>query len=154
MSTPEQRVKDLGLVLPQASKPAGNYTNGVRVASLLFMSGCGPQRPEGGYVTGKLGRTLSVEQGYAAARLTGLTMLANIRAELGSLDKVVRIVKTLGMINADPDFSDTPKVINGCSDLFVEVFGEAGRGARSAVGMATLPFQIAVEVEMVLEVRA
>ena len=153
MTTPEQRVKDLGLVLPKASAPAGNYTNGVRVGNLLYMSGCGPQRPDGGYVTGKVGRTLSAEEGYEAARLTGLTLLANIRAELGSLDKVVRVVKTLGMINADPDFSDTPKVINGCSDLFVEVFGEAGRGARSAVGMATLPFQIAVEVEMVLEVR-
>lgn len=153
MSTPEQRLQELGIILPQASKPAGNYRNGVRVGTLLFMSGCGPQRPGGGYVTGKLGKTLSVEDGYAAARLTGLTLLANIRAEVGSLDKVVRVVKTLGMINADPDFSDTPKVLNGCSDLFCEVFGEAGCGARSAVGMATLPFQIAVEVEMVLEVR-
>lgn len=153
MSTPEQRLKELGIKLPEASRPAGNYANGVRVGNLLHMSGCGPQRPEGGYVTGKLGRTLSIEQGYEAARLTGLTMLANIRGELGSLDKVVRVVKTLGMINADPEFSDTPKVINGCSDLFCEVFGEAGRGARSAVGMATLPFQIAVEIEMVLEVR-
>jgi enamine deaminase RidA (YjgF/YER057c/UK114 family) len=153
MSTPEQRLVELGITLPAASKPAGNYTNGVRVGNLLFMSGCGPQKPGGGYVTGKLGKTLTIEQGYEAARFTGLTLLANIRGEVGSLDKVVRVVKTLGMINADPEFNDTPKVINGCSDLFVEVFGEAGRGARSAVGMATLPFQIAVEVEMVLEVR-
>lgn len=152
-STPEQRLQDLGITLPKASQPAGNYTNGVRVGNLLFMSGCGPQKPGGGYVTGKLGGALSVEEGYAAARLTGLTLLANIRGELGSLDHVVRVVKTLGMINATPDFSDTPKVLNGCSDLFCEIFGEQGRGARSAVGMATLPFQIAVEVEMVLEVR-
>lgn len=148
----EQRVKDLGLVLPPVPKPVGNYVGGVRTGHLLFMSGCGPRRNDGSAVIGKLGATLTIEQGYDAARLVALNMLANIRNELGSLDKVVRVVKVLGMVNATPEFSDTPKVINGFSDVFVDVFGEAGRGARSAVGMVTLPSQIAVEVEMVLEV--
>jgi enamine deaminase RidA (YjgF/YER057c/UK114 family) len=148
----EQRVKELGLDLPPVPKPVGNYVGGVRTGNLLFMSGCGPRRKDGSAITGKLGASLTIEQGYEAARHVGLNMLANIRNELGSLDKVKRVVKVLGMVNADPSFSDTPKVMNGFSDLFVEVFGEAGRGARSAVGMVTLPSQIAVEVEMVLEV--
>ena len=148
----EKRVKELGLELPPIPKPVGNYVGGVRVGNLLFMSGCGPRRNDGSPITGKLGQTLSIEQGYEAARVVGLNMLANIRNELGSLDKVRRVVKVLGMVNAAPEFSDTPKVMNGFSDLFVEVFGEAGRGARSAVGMVTLPSQIAVEVEIILEV--
>ena len=150
--TAEQRIKELGLELPPVPKPVGNYVGGVRTGNLLFMSGCGPRRNDGSAITGKVGGTLTVEQGYEAARVVGLNMLANIRHELGSLDKVKRVVKVLGMVNADPSFSNTPKVINGFSDLFVEVFGDAGRGARSAVGMVTLPSQIAVEVEMVLEV--
>ena len=149
----EQRIKELGLVLPPTAKAVGNYVGGVRVGNLLFMSGCGPRHNDGTPITGKVGSALTLEQGYAAARVVGLNMLTNIRNQLGSLDKVVRVVKVLGMVNADPSFSDMPKVINGFSDLFVEVFGEAGRGARSAVGMATLPGQIAVEVEMVLEVE-
>ena len=149
----EKRVKELGLELPAAPKPVGTYVGGVRSGNLLFMSGCGPRRKDGSAITGKLGDTLTIEQGYEAARVVGLNMLANIRATLGSLDKVKRVVKVLGMVNAAPQFSDTPKVINGFSDLFVEVFGEAGKGARSAVGMVTLPSQIAVEVEMVLEVE-
>ena len=148
----EQRVKDLGLVLPPVPKPVGNYVGGVRTGHLLFMSGCGPRRNDGSAITGKLGDSLTIEQGYDAARVVGLNMLANIQQVLGSLDKVKRVVKVLGMVNAAPHFSDTPKVMNGFSDLFVEVFGEAGKGARSAVGMVTLPSQIAVEVEMVLEV--
>ena len=148
----EQRIEELGLELPPVPKPVGNYVGGVRTGNLLFMSGCGPRRNDGSAITGKVGGTLTVEQGYEAARVVGLNMLANIRHELGSLDKVRRVVKVLGMVNADPSFSNTPKVINGFSDLFVEVFGDAGRGARSAVGMVTLPSQIAVEVEMVLEV--
>ena len=149
----EQRVEELGLDLPPVPKPVGNYVGGVRTGNLLFMSGCGPRRKDGSAITGKLGATLTIEQGYEAARQVGLNMLANIRNELGSLDKVKRVVKVLGMVNAAPEFSDTPKVMNGFSDLFVEVFGEAGRGARSAVGMVTLPSQIAVEVEMVIEVE-
>jgi enamine deaminase RidA (YjgF/YER057c/UK114 family) len=150
----EQKIKEMGLELPPVFKPVANYVAAVRTGNLLFMSGCGPHRKDGSAITGKLGRTLTIEQGYEAARLVALNMLSNIRDQLGSLDKVKRVVKVLGMVNADPAFSDTPKVINGFSDLFAEVFGECGRGARSAVGMVTLPSQIAVEVEMVLEVAS
>ena len=148
----EKRVKELGLDLPQLWPAGGNYVPGVRTGNLLYMSGCGPRRKDGSYITGKLGETATLEQGYEAARQTGLNMLVNIRHVLGSLDKVVRVVKVLGMVNASPQFSEPPQVINGFSDLFFEVFGENGRGARSAVGMATLPNQMAVEVEMILEV--
>ena len=149
----ENRLKDLGLELPPAPKPVGTYVGGVLVGNLLFMSGCGPRRPDGTAITGKLGAGLSIEQGYDAARVVGLNMLANVRSVLGSLDRVDRVVKVLGMVNCAPDFNDMPKVINGFSDLFVELLGpERGRGARSAVGMAALPGQIAVEVEMVLQV--
>ncbi len=151
---PEARLKQLGIELPRAPKPVGNYIAGVKVGKLLFMSGCGPRREDGSAITGKLGSELNVDEGYAAARAVALTMLANIRSVIGSLDRVERVVKVLGMVNAAPHFDQTPKVINGFSDLFVEIFGEEhGRGARSAVGMATLPSQIAVEVEMVLEVK-
>lgn len=148
----EATLKTLGIELPSAPKPVGNYVGGVQVGSLLFMSGCGPRKPDSSSVTGKVGRALSTEQGYEAARLVGLNMLANVKAQLGSLDRVKRVVKVLGMVNADPEFKEHPKVINGFSDLMVEVFGDAGRGARSAVGMGSLPGQIAVEVEMILEV--
>lgn len=117
------------------------------------MSGCGPRRADGSQVKGKLGADLGTEQGYEAARVVGLCMLAGIREVLGSLDHIERVVKVLGMVNCTPDFTEMPKVINGFSDLFVELLGEQrGRGARSAVGMASLPAGIAVEVEMVLEV--
>lgn len=148
----EATLKKLGIELPSAPKPVGNYVGGVQVGNLLFMSGCGPRKPDNTSVTGKVGRGLSTEEGYEAARLVGLNMLANVKAQLGSLDRVKRVVKVLGMVNADPEFKDHPKVINGFSDLMVEVFGDAGRGARSAVGMGSLPSQIAVEVEMILEV--
>lgn len=148
----EAKLTEFGIDLPSAPKPVGNYVGGVQVGSLLFMSGCGPTRPDKTSVTGKVGRVLSVEEGYDAARLVGLNMLANVKAQLGSLDRVKRVVKVLGMVNADPEFKDHPKVINGFSDLMVEVFGDSGRGGRSAVGMGSLPFQIAVEVEMILEV--
>jgi len=149
----EQRVKELGLELPPAPKPIGTYVGGVLVGELLFMSGCGPRRADGSAITGKVGAELTTEQGYQAARVVGLNMLANIRSVLGSLDRIERVVKVLGMVNCPPDFNEMPKVINGFSDLFVEVLGpERGRGARSAVGMVALPNQIAVEVEMVLQV--
>ena len=148
----EAKLTELGITLPSAPKPVGNYVGGVRVGNLLFMSGCGPRKPDNASITGKVGRDLTTEQGYEAARLVGLNMLANVKAQLGSLDKVKRVVKVLGMVNADPEFKEHPKVINGFSDLMVEVFGEAGRGGRSAVGMGSLPAQIAVEVEMILEV--
>lgn len=149
----EQRLTQLGIQLPPPPPPAGNYVPGVISGNLLFMSGCGPRKPDGAYTKGKVGAELSIEEGYAAARQTGMNMLANIRSVLGSLDRVQRVVKTLGMVSCTPDFGDTPKVINGFSDLFVEVLGEErGRGARSAVGMMALPGQIPVEVEMVLEI--
>ena len=149
----EAKLKGLAIELPPAPAPIGNYVAGVQVGNLLFMSGCGPRRKEGGAITGKLGVDLNTEEGYAAARVVALNMLANIRSVIGSLDRIERVVKVLGMVNAAPDFDQMPKVINGFSDLFVEILGpERGRGARSAVGMATLPNQIAVEVEMVLQI--
>ena len=149
----EARLKELGIELPPVPKAIGNYVAGIRVGKLLFMSGIGPRRSDGGSICGKLGADLSVDEGYAAARVVGLNMLANIRSVIGSLDRVERVVKVLGMVNSAPNFDQMPKVINGFSDLFVEILGEErGRGARSAVGMAALPNQIAVEVEMVLEV--
>lgn len=151
----EQRLAQLGLQLPPPPPAAGNYVAGVISGNLLFMSGCGPRKPDGAYTKGKVGAELSIEEGYAAARQTALNMLANVRSVLGSLDRVQRVVKTLGMVNCTPDFGATPKVIDGFSDLFVEIMGaERGRGARSAVGMMALPSQIPVEVEMVLEIGA
>lgn len=149
----EKRLNDLGIELPSVPKPIGTYVGGVRVGNLLFMSGCGPRRNDGTLITGKLGADLTVELGYDAARIVGLNMLANIRSVVGSLDRIERVVKVHGMVNCTPEFFEMPKVINGFSDLFVELLGtERGRGARSAVGMAALPNLIAVEVEMVLEV--
>ncbi|MCP5266835.1 MAG: RidA family protein [Burkholderiaceae bacterium] len=151
----DQRLESLGIVLPPVPRPVGNYVGGVVSGGLLFMSGCGPRRADGSAITGKLGDGLDVARGYEAARLVGLNMLSNIRDVLGSLDRVERVVKVLGMVNATPGFTATPAVIDGFSDLFVEVFGpERGRGARSAVGMVTLPNEIAVEVEMILQVCA
>ena len=147
----EQRLKELGTPPPRA---AGNYVPGVQVGTLFFLSGCGPKRADGSYVVGKVGADLDVAQGYAASRVAGLAMLARIRLVASSLDRVVRIVKVLGMVNAAPDFSQQPKVIDGFSDLMVEVFGEqAGRGARAAVGMAALTGQMAVEIEIVVELQ-
>ena len=126
----------------------------MQTGNLLFMSGCGLRNLDGSSITGKVGADLTTEQGYEAARLVGLNMLANIKAVAGDLDKVKRVVKVLGMVNAAPDFKEHPKVINGYSDLMVEVFGEdAGKAARSAVGMGSLPSQIAVEVEMIVELK-
>jgi enamine deaminase RidA (YjgF/YER057c/UK114 family) len=147
----ERRLKELGIDLPGPPKAAGTYIAGVQVGNLLFMSGCGPRRPDGSYITGKVGADLNVEQGYEAARAVGLSMLSNIRLTIGTLDRVKRVVKVLGMVNATPEFKEHPKVINGFSDLMVEIFGESGRGARAAVGMGSLSSQMAVEVEMVIE---
>lgn len=148
----EEKVKELGLDIYNPPKPVGNYVPAVRTGNLVFLSGQGPRKPDGSMISGKVGSELSVEEAYAAARLVGIGLLTALRQELGSLDKVTRIVKTLGMVNAEPDFTDHPKVVNGTSDLFVEVFGDKGRGARSAVGMGSLPFKIPVEVEMIVEV--
>lgn len=148
----EAKLTELDITLPPPPSPAGNYVGGMRVGNILFMSGCGPRNPDNTSITGKVGSDLTADEGYDAARLVGLNMLANVKDQLGSLDKVKRVVKVLGMVNADPLFKEHPKVINGFSDLMVEVFGDNGRGGRSAVGMGSLPGQIAVEVEMILEV--
>lgn len=149
----ETKLKEKGLVLPAAQKPVANYVNVVRVGNLLFLAGKGPTKPDGSNITGKVGKDLTIEQGYEAARLTAINHLAVLKAELGSLNKVKQIVKVLGMVNCSEDFKDQPKVINGYSDLMVEIFGDKGKHARSAVGMYALPLNIAVEVEVVVEVE-
>lgn len=143
----EQKLKQLGIALGPVTPPMANYVNAVRTGNLLFLAGKGP-----GNVSGKLGRDFSIDQGYQHARAVGLNLIAVMKDELGSLDKVKRIVKVLGLVNAVPDFGDQPKVINGCSDLFVQVFGEKGKHARSAVGMGSLPNGIPVEIEVIVEV--
>ncbi len=150
---PEARLAAMGIELPKPPAPVANYVRAVRTGNLVFLAGHGPLKPEGGYVTGKLGKDLTVEEGYAAARLTGIALLASLKGEIGSLDRVRRIVRVEGMVNATPDFTDQSKVINGCSDLLVEVFGDRGKHARAAVGMVSLPIGLAVEIHMVAEVE-
>jgi enamine deaminase RidA (YjgF/YER057c/UK114 family) len=152
--TAEARLKELGLVLPVLPKPVANYLPYRLAGNLLFLAGQGPRDEKGAALTGKLGAEISIEEGYQRARLVGLGLLAAMRDALGSLDRVDFIVKLLGMVNAVPNFNDSPKVINGCSDLFVEVFGDAGRHARSAVGNVMLPNQISVEIEGIVAVKA
>ena len=149
----EQRLKEKGIELSTPSKPVANYVNAVRVGNLLYLSGKGPKNADGTDITGKVGKDLTIEQGYQAARSTAIQHLAVIKAELGSLNKVKRIIKVLGMVNCESGFTDQPKVINGYSDLMVEIFGEKGKHARSAVGMMALPNNIAVEVEVIVEVE-
>ncbi len=146
--SPEKKLQALGITLQAVTPPIANYVNAVRTGNLLFLAGKGPA----GGVTGIVGKDITVEQAYQHARSTGLSLIAVMKNELGSLDKVRRIVKVLGMVNAVPGFGDQPKVINGCSDLFVEVFGERGKHARSAVGMGSLPGNIPVEIECIVEV--
>ena len=148
----ERRLKELGLELGTVSAPVANYVNAVRAGNLLFLAGKGPRTVNGKRPSGKVGRDYTAEEAYGHARTVGLDLLAVMKSELGSLDRVRRVVKLLGMVNAVPEFADHPKVINGCSDLFVEVFGEAGRHARSAVGMGSLPMGIPVEIECIVEV--
>ena len=151
---PEARLNELGIELGTPPQPVANYVSAVRSGNLVFLAGHGPQLPEGGYVTGKVGTELSIEEGYEAARLTGIALLASLKAAIGDLNNVVRIVKVTGMVNTTPEFTDHPAVINGFSDLMVDLFGEErGKHARSAVGMNSLPFDIAVEIEMIVEVR-
>jgi enamine deaminase RidA (YjgF/YER057c/UK114 family) len=148
----ESNLKKLGLTLPPVSPPAANYVNAVQTGNLLYLAGKGPLSVDGKRPSGKLGREYTLEEGYQHARSTALDLIAVMKAELGSLDRVKRIVKVLGMVNCMPEFTDPPKVINGASDLFVEVFGDRGRHARSAVGMNSLPMGIPVEIEMIVEV--
>ena len=149
----QARLTELGIDLPEPMTPAGLYRSTVRVGDLVFLSGAAPRQPDGSFVTGKVGGAVSFEAGRAAARLVGLQLLAALQVELRSLDNVAQVVKLLGMVNCAPGFNNTPGVIDGCSELLIEVFGEAGRGARSAVGMAELPFDISVEIEAVVQVR-
>jgi len=149
----DARIAELGLILPPPPKPGGNYVPYRIGGGLLFLSGVGPRLPDGSSTTGKLGSALTVEQGYRAARQCGLNLIANMRAALGTLDKVDTILKVLGMVNGEPDFNDHPKVINGCTDLFVDLFGENGRPARSSVGMGSLPGNISVEIEAIVLLR-
>jgi len=149
----DSRVQQLGLVLPPAPKPVATYVPCVQVGSLVYVSGHGPLRPDKTLITGRVGSDLTEAQGKEAARVVGLAMLATLKNSLGSLDRVTRLIKVLGMVNSAPDFLNHPQVINGFSDLMVEVFGDAGKGARSAVGMGPLPGNIAVEVEAIFEVR-
>jgi len=149
----EERLKQLGIVLPKVPTPVANYVPYRLAGNLLFLSGQGPRDENGNNLTGKVGAEISVEEAYKRARRIGLGLLAATRQALGSLDRVEAVLKVLGMVNAVPDFKDHPKVINGCSDLFVEVLGEAGKHARSAVGMGSLPNQISVEIEAVLAVK-
>ena len=152
--TPTERFQALGLTLPPPPKPIGNYVPYRIGGGLLFLSGVGPRPADGGTITGKVGATVSIEQGYEAAKLCGLNLLTNMIAALGSLDQVDTILKVLGMVNAVPEFRQHPKVIDGCTDLFVAVFGDNGRPARSAVGVGSLPGDISVEVEAVVLVKS
>ena len=150
---PEKKLKELGIELPEPPNPVANYVNGVRSGNLIFLAGKGPKRTDGSEITGKLGVDISIEKGYEAARLAAINQLAVLKEMLGNLNRVTRVVKVLSMVNSDPTFIDQPKVINGFSDLIVDVFGDRGLHARSAVGMTSLPREQAVEVEMIVEVR-
>jgi len=149
----ETKLKEKGIVLIPPSSPVANYVNAVRVGNLLYLAGKGPLKADNTYITGKIGKDLTIEQGYEAARITAINHLSVIKNELGSLNQVKRIVKVLGMVNCTEDFKDQPKVINGYSDLMVEIFGDNGKHARSAVGMYSLPFNMAVEVEVIVEIK-
>jgi enamine deaminase RidA (YjgF/YER057c/UK114 family) len=150
----ESRLAELKLELPRAPKPVAVYKPLVITGNLAYLSGHGPVRTDGTLITGVVGRDLDLEGGKAAARQVGLALLSTMREQLGSLDRVQRVIKMLGMVNSAPDFYDHPQVINGCSELFAEVWGtEAGVGARSAVGMGPLPGNIAVEIEVIVELR-
>jgi len=151
--SPEQRLKELNIQLPDVPTPIANFVMWQQVGNLLYLSGQGPRRPDGSIPVGRLGLNYSVEQGYADARQIGLQILATGRKAVGSLDRIERVVKLLGMVNAEPDFGQHPKVINGCSDLLVEVLGERGKHARSAVGMGSLPNGMPVEIEAIIQVK-
>jgi enamine deaminase RidA (YjgF/YER057c/UK114 family) len=154
VASAEDRLRELKIELPPVMQPKNTFFNAVRVGDMLYVSGTGPNPVEGKVPTGRLGHDMQTEEGRKVARSVGLQVLSVVKAELGSLDKVERLVKTLGMVNATADYKDHPKVINGFSDLMVEVFGETrGKGARSAVGMASLPNGIPVEIEVIFQIR-
>ncbi len=149
----DARIQELNLDLPNAPKPVATYVTAQRHDDLLYVSGHGPYMSDGSLIIGRLGENMDVTAGQAAARQTGLAILATVRSHLGSLDKVVKLIKVLGLVNSTPDFGDQPLVINGFSDLMVEVFGDAGKGARSAIGAGALPKGIAVEIEAIFQVK-
>lgn len=148
----DKKLESLGIRLPEVQAPVANYVKAVRTGNLLFLAGHGPAPMEGKKSKGKVGKDLTLEEGYDAARATAISMLATLKSELGDLNHVKRVIKVLGMVNCTEDFTDQPKVINGFSDTMVAVFGDKGKHARSAVGMYILPFNFAVEVEMIVEV--
>jgi enamine deaminase RidA (YjgF/YER057c/UK114 family) len=150
---PEARIEELDLLLPEIPPSIANYVRTVRTGNLVFTAGHGPLQSDGTYLSGKLGADLDVEQGYEAARLTAIALLSSLKSEIGDLSRVRRIVKVTGMVNSTPEFVDQSQVVNGCSDLLVEIFGDRGRHARAAVGMASLPRGFAVEIEMIVEVE-
>ena len=153
-SKPETRLQELHITLPPPPKPMAKYKTAVLAGNMLYVSGHGPSKPDGKLIQGRVGADMTLEQGKEAARAVGLAILSTVRNTLGSLDKVKRLVKTLGMVNCTADFKDQPAVINGFSELMADIFGEdAGVGARSAVGMGSLPGNIAVEIECIFEVR-
>jgi len=150
---PEAKLKELGITLKVPDAPTANFLLAVQVGNLVFLSGHGPMQENGEYMKGKVGLDLDVAEGNAAARLTGISLLSSLKAQIGSLDRVKRIVKVLGMVNAITTFEQHPQVMHGFSDFMVEVFGERGKHARSAVGMGSLPFNIPVEIEMIVELK-
>ena len=149
----EMKLKELGITLPEPGKPVANYVKAVVSGNMVYLAGHGPSKPDGGYITGKVGRDLTEEEGYNAARLAGIAMLSTLKDAIGDLNRVERIVKVIGMVNATEDFGNQPEVINGFSDLMVQVFGENGKHARSAVGMGSLPRNICVEIEMIVQIK-
>ena len=149
---PEERLVELNITLPTPPQPVANYVNGVRAGNLIFLAGKGPKYPDGTELTGKLGGNITIEQGYEGARQTALNQLSVLKEMLGDLNKVKRIVKVLGLVNSSPNFIEQPKVVNGFSDLMVDVFGEKGKHARAAIGVNSLPRGQAVEIELVVEV--
>jgi len=151
--SPEQKLKELGIELPEIAPPVANYVNVVRSGNLLFLAGKGSQNPDGSRITGKVGVDLTIEEGYEAAKSIAYQHLAVIKNEIGDLSKVVRVVKVLGMVNTTPEFTAHSQVINGYSDFMVEIFGEKGKHARSAVGMSSLPVDLAVEIEVIVEIE-
>ena len=149
----EEKLKEMGIDLPIPPTPVANYVPAVRAGNLIFLSGHGPVKSDGSMILGRVGADLNLEEGYQAARQVALALMASLRKEIGDLDRVKRVVKLLGMVNCTDDFTDQPKVINGASDFFVELFGDKGKHARSAVGMNSLPGNIPVEVEMIVELE-
>lgn len=151
--TPEQKIKQLEIELPQIPESLGSYQDMVRVGNLVFLSGRGPLKADGKYITGKVGQDLTTNEGYQAARLTAINQLAILKQTFGSLDKIKRIIKVNGYVHTADSFTEQSKVMNGFSDLLIEVFGEQGKHARTSVGVFTLPQNMAIEVEMIVEVK-